>query len=69
MLVVSEKVETCEDLEFLSAQGEKPHLEVAEVSLNFVVGLKSPHTMKVKGVIKRQEVVVFCVLDFGCIKN
>lgn len=51
----------------MSAQREEPHLDVAEVSLNLVVGLTSPHTKKIKGVIDEKEVVV--LIDFGATHN
>lgn len=42
-------------------------MEVAEASLNSVVGLTSPHTMKVKGVTEGQDVVM--LIDCGATHN
>ena len=41
--------------------------EVAELSLNSVVGLSTPKTMKVRGKIKQQEVIV--LIDYGATHN
>ena len=41
--------------------------EVAELSLNSMVGLSTPRTMKVKGKIAQHEVVV--LIDYGAIDN
>ncbi|PKU71793.1 hypothetical protein MA16_Dca008322 [Dendrobium catenatum] len=46
---------------------EKLHLDVAEVSLNSVVGFTSSHTMKVKEVIADHEVVI--LIDSGATHN
>ncbi|PKU67640.1 hypothetical protein MA16_Dca011218 [Dendrobium catenatum] len=46
---------------------EKLHLDLAEVSLNSVVGFTTNHTMKVKGEIEGKEVVV--LIDSGATLN
>lgn len=51
----------------MSAQKEVQHLDVAEVSLNLMVGLTSNHTMKLRWRKAEQEVVV--LIDCGATHN
>ena len=41
--------------------------EVAELSINYVVGLSTPRTMKIKGNIDQREVIV--MIDYGATHN
>lgn len=58
-----------EDMEEGVSQEEATNVieGVAEVSLNFVVGLITPKTMKLRGQIGSQAVVV--LIDFGATHN
>ena len=46
---------------------EHEHLDLVEVSLNLVIGLTSPRTMKIRGYIREFEVVV--LIDCGATHN
>ena len=61
MLVSEEDEGFSGDEEFVPEVAEE--VEAVELSLNSVVGLSEPRTMKLKGEIHRKEVVVF--IDCG----
>ncbi|GKB10845.1 hypothetical protein Tco_0844768 [Tanacetum coccineum] len=65
VLLVGDEDET-ED-EFDGKSDEHVHLDMVEVSLNSVMGFTSPHTMKIRGILGDEEVVV--LIDSGTTYN
>lgn len=59
--------EDSDGTEYLSTQEEDQYLDMAELALNSVVGLMSNHTMKLRGRIANQDVVV--LNDCGATHN
>nr|GEV80902.1 ankyrin repeat-containing protein [Tanacetum cinerariifolium] len=65
VLLVGDEYKT--EHEFDKKSDDHVHLDMVEVSLNFVMGFTSPHTMKIQGIIGDEEVVV--LIDSGVTHN
>lgn len=64
MLIAEDEGEDCDDTE----KPPSPTEEIlTEVSLNFVIGLSNPNTIKLRGLIGDQEVIV--MIDPGYTYN
>lgn len=67
MLLVDDDIKEGDREDYVEEKIERTELEGVELSMNSVIRLTSPKTMKVRGTVNGQKVVV--LIDFGATHN